>query len=162
MRMAWIVALALAAAVAMPAYAQKKPAAGEPPETMRELRKQLMSDKKKIVVASLPLTDEEAKGFWPIYEDYQKALAQINDRMATMIVAYAKEHNAASLTDEKASALLERYVRIEEDEVKLKRQFIPRLAKVLPGRKVARYIQIENKIRAIVKYEIAGEVPLAK
>jgi hypothetical protein len=31
----------------------------------------------------------------------------------------------------------------------------------LPGRKVARYIQIENKIRAIVKYEIAAEVPLA-
>ena len=162
MRMAWIVALAFAAAAAMPAYAQKKPAGAEPADTMRELRKQLMSDKKKIVVANLPLTDEEAKGFWPIYEDYQKGLNQINDRMATMIVAYAKEHNAATLTDDKASALLDRYVRIEEDEIKLKRQFIPRLAKVLPGRKVARYIQIENKIRAVVKYEIAGEVPLAK
>jgi hypothetical protein len=28
--------------------------------------------------------------------------------------------------------------------------------------KVTRYLQIENKIRAIVKYELAGEVPLAK
>jgi hypothetical protein len=31
---------------------------------------------------------------------------------------------------------------------------------VLPERKVVRYLQIENKIRAIVKYELAGAVPL--
>jgi hypothetical protein len=78
------------------------------------------------------------------------------------MVAYAKEYNANSLTDEKASALLDRSFAIEEAEIKLKRSFVPRLAKVLPGRKVARYMQIENKIRAIVKYELAGQVPLAK
>jgi hypothetical protein len=44
----------------------------------------------------------------------------------------------------------------------MKRSFVPKLSKVLPGLKVARYMQIENKIRAIVKYEIAGEVPLAQ
>jgi hypothetical protein len=38
---------------------------------------------------------------------------------------------------------------------------VPKLAKVLPGRKVARYMQLENKVRALVRYEIAGEVPLA-
>ena len=46
--------------------------------------------------------------------------------------------------------------------LKLKKAFVPKLSKVLPGIKVARYLQIENKIRAIVKYEIAGEVPLAQ
>jgi hypothetical protein len=34
--------------------------------------------------------------------------------------------------------------------------------KILPQMKVARYLQIENKIRALVKYELAGEVPLVK
>jgi hypothetical protein len=33
---------------------------------------------------------------------------------------------------------------------------------VLPGLKAARYMQIENKIRALVKYELAAEVPLVK
>ena len=47
-------------------------------------------------------------------------------------------------------------------EVKMKKAFVPKLSKVLPGLKVARYMQIENKIRAIVRYEIAGEVPLAQ
>ena len=156
----WILGLVLAAAV-MPAHAQKQ-AGGDPADTMRILRKELMVDKKKVVAANMTLTEAEAKGFWPIYEDYQKTLHQINDRLATMLVSYAKEHNATSLTDDKAIALLDRYLGIEEDEVKLKRTFVPRLAKVLPGRKVARYMQIENKIRAIVKYEIAGEVPLAQ
>jgi hypothetical protein len=35
-----------------------------------------------------------------------------------------------------------------------------KLYSALPAVKVARYIQIENKIRAIVKLEIAAEVPL--
>jgi hypothetical protein len=31
---------------------------------------------------------------------------------------------------------------------------------VLPATKVARYLQIENKIRAIVKFELAALIPL--
>ena len=46
--------------------------------------------------------------------------------------------------------------------MKLKRSYVPRLEKVLPGVKVARYIQIENKIRAIAKYELAAQIPLVK
>jgi len=32
----------------------------------------------------------------------------------------------------------------------------------VPGGKVARYLQIENKIRAVIKYELAGTIPLAR
>jgi hypothetical protein len=71
-------------------------------------------------------------------------------------------HNAGKLTDARARALMDRYLGAEEAEVRLKRTFAKRLDKVLPGMKVTRYLQIENKIRAIVKYELAGEVPLAK
>jgi len=51
---------------------------------------------------------------------------------------------------------------IETAEVALKKSYIPKLEKVLPEVKVARYYQIENKIRALVKYELAGKIPLAK
>jgi len=78
-----------------------------------------------------------------------------------VMVSYAKEYDARSLTDAKAMQLLDEVIAVDEAESRLKRSFVPRLSKVLTGRKVARYLQIENKIRAIVKYEIAGEVPLA-
>jgi hypothetical protein len=108
-----------------------------------------------------PAREAEAKAFWPLYEAYQQELHKINDRIAMTIVDYAKEFNANTLTDAKAAQLLQQSIAIEEAEIKLKRTFVPKLGKVLPGRKIARYIQIENKVRAIVKYEIAGEVPLA-
>ena len=144
------------------AYAQNKAPAKKAADDMSALREQLKGDKKKIVTANLELTEAEAKNFWPLYDEYQKELDKINDRLAMVIVSYAKEYKAKSLTDEKAMKLLEQAFAVEEAEVKAKRAMIPKLAKVLPGRKVARYLQIENKIRAIVKYEIAGEVPLAR
>jgi len=145
-----------------PLFAQTSPAMDQPAENMRILREQLKADKKQVVTANLELTQAEAKVFWPVYEEYQKELHGINDRLAMLIVAYAKEHNANSLTDAGAVDLIERAIAVEEAEAKLKRTFLPKLGKVLPGRKVARYMQIENKIRAIVKYELAAEVPLAK
>jgi hypothetical protein len=152
--------LATALAVA-PAFAQAPAPAAKPTDSMQVLREKLKSDKKLLVAANMDLTEAEAKKFWPVYEEYQKELAKINDQMATTIVAYAKEYNAKTLTDEKAVQLTRQAITVEEAESKLKRAFLAKLGKALPGRKVARYLQIENKIRALVKYEIASEVPLA-
>jgi len=156
------VALVLAAALATsPAWAQSKPEAAKPADNMQILRDKLQGDKKLLVATNMELTEAEAKAFWPVYEAYQKDLHKINDQMATTIVGYAKEYKAGSLTDAKALSLLNESIAIEEAETKLKRTYLPKLGKVLPGRKVARYMQLENKIRAVIKYEIAGEVPLA-
>jgi len=172
-RYALLLAAALAAspvlaqtkpAPAKPAAAQPaaaKPAAAKPVDSMQVLREKLTADKKLLVAANMDLTEAEAKKFWPLYDEYQKELNKLNDRIAMVIVAYAKEYNADSLTDAKATSLLEQSFAIDEAESKLKRSFLPKLAKALPGRKVARYMQLENKVRALVKYEIAGEVPLA-
>jgi len=154
-------ALAVTPALAQTKPAPAKPAAAAPADNMQILRDKLKGDKKLLVAANMELTEAEAKKFWPLYEEYQKELAKINDQLAMTITAYAKEYNAGSLTDANATQLLNQSIATEESETKLKRSFIPKLAKVLPGRKVARYMQIENKIRALVKYEIAGEVPLA-
>ena len=161
MKIAHYTLLFVAAMIATPVFPQGKPAVDKPADNMQILREKLKADKKLVVAANMDLTEAEAKGFWPLYEEYQKELQKINDRLATAIVAYAKEYNAKSLTDDKATKLLDEALAVEESETKLKRASVPKLSKVLPGRKVARYVQIENKIRAIVKYEIAAEVPLA-
>jgi hypothetical protein len=147
--------------LAAPAISQTKPAADKPADSMQVLREKLQGDKKQLIAANMDLTEAEAKGFWPIYEAYQKDLNKLNDQIATTIVAYAKEYNAKSLTDAKARQLLDQSIAIDESETRLKKSYVPKLAKVLPGRKVARYMQLENKVRALVRYEIAGEVPLA-
>jgi hypothetical protein len=153
--------LAMVACLATSALSQTKPAADKSADSMQVLREKLQGDKKQLIAANMDLTEAEAKGFWPIYEAYQKDLNKLNDQIATTIVAYAKEYNAKSLTDAKARQLLDQSIAIDESETRLKKSYVPKLAKVLPGRKVARYMQLENKVRALVRYEIAGEVPLA-
>jgi hypothetical protein len=49
---------------------------------------------------------------------------------------------------------------VEDDESLLRQALALKLNGVLPGRKAVRYLQLENKVRALIKYEIAAEVPL--
>jgi len=153
-----IVACVLAFAL-IPAFAQGKPAAAD---NMQILRDKLKADKKLVVAANMELTEAESKAFWPVYDDYQKELAKINTRTADLIKAYAKEYNAGSLTDDRAKKMIDEMLAIEDAEVKMKRSFVPKLAKALPGKKVARYLQIEGKVRAVIKYELADGVPLVQ
>ena len=110
----------------------------------------------------MELTETEAKGFWPIYDEYQKDLQKINRRIANLLDSYAADFRSKSLTDDKAKKLIDEAIAIEQAEVNLKSTYAPKLSKVLPIKKVARYLQIENKIRAVVKYDLAQGVPLMK
>ena len=152
-----IVLIALVAAFAVPATAQDKGTTN-----MEILRQKVKADKKLVVASNMNLTEAEAKAFWPIYEEYQTELRKVNDQLAAVIVNYAKDFNANTLTDDKALRLVDQMMMAEQADTTLKQTFVPKLSKVLPGKKVARYVQIENKIRAIVKYELAGGVPLAQ
>ena len=137
--------------------AQDKPA-----DNMQILRDKIKADKKLVVATNMELTESEAKGFWPIYDQYQKDLQKINRRIVALLESYAADFRGKSLTDEKAKKLIEEAVAIEQAEANLKSTYAPKLSKVLPVRKVARYLQIENKIRALVKYELAAGVPLVQ
>ena len=152
-----MVMVAALVGLAIPAAAQQKPA-----DNMQILMEKVKADKKLLVANNMALTESEAKGFWPVYEEYQKDLTAINQRIIKMIESYAADYRAKSLTDEKAKKLVEEMVAIEQAEAGMKAAYAPKLGKVLPQMKVARYLQIENKIRALVKYELAGGVPLVQ
>ncbi|MEP6604804.1 MAG: hypothetical protein ABJA60_01650 [Nitrosospira sp.] len=66
------------------------------------------------------------------------------------------------MPDSTANKLVEEALAVEMAEVKLKQSYVPKLSKALPGAKVARYLQIENKIRAIVRFELASDIPLVE
>ena len=142
---------------AMPGLAQDKPA-----DNMQILRDKIKADKKLVVATNMELTESEAKDFWPIYDQYQRDLQKINQRIANVLEGYAADFRGKSLTDEKAKKLIEEAVAIEQAEANLKSTYAPKLSKVLPVKKVARYLQIENKIRAVVKYDLAQGVPLVQ
>ena len=143
--------------IVSPVVAQEKQA-----DNMQILREKIKADKKLLVAANMEMTESEAKGFWPVYEEYQKDLSTINERIGKLIGNYAADYRANTLTDDKAKILIDELVAIEQGEAWLKTSYVPKLNKVLPPKKVARYLPIENKIRAAVKYELASQVPLVQ
>jgi hypothetical protein len=152
-----VVACALAAGLAATAMAQDKGTTN-----MEILRQKIKADKKLVVAANLNLTDAEGKAFWPVYDAYQKDLQQTNQRMAAAIVAYADAYNKGPVTNEVAKKLLDEVLAIEDAEAKQKSAAVPKILAALPAMKAARYIQIENKIRAVIRYELAANIPLVE
>lgn len=128
--------------------------------TMEILREKVRADKKLVVATALDLTETEAGAFWPVYNAYQSDMIVHYDRVQKLIGDYAKAY--ASMTDETAAKLLSDYLALETNQVGLMNAYAPRFQKVLPAKKVARLYQIENKVRALVNYELAREIPLIK
>jgi hypothetical protein len=152
-----IILVVLAAAVATPATAQDKGTSN-----MEILRQKVKADKKLVVALNMGLTEAEGKAFWPLYDAYQKDLGQINERLRKTIGAYADAYNKGPVPNATAKTLLDEALDIEEAEVTLKRSYVPKLETALPAAKVARYLQIETKIRALVRYELAANIPLVE
>jgi len=138
------------------AFAQSKSTDVE----LQTLRDKLKVDKKLVVTANMDLNETEGKAFWPIYDAYQKDLQSLNDRLAKAILAYAEAYNKDTLTDEQATSLTSMALSIDQDEITMRKTYANKLKGVLSGKKVARYLQLENKIRAVIRYEMADAIPL--
>lgn len=148
----------LVMSLALPAFAADAGATSN----MEILRQKVSADKKLVVASNMSLTDAEAKAFWPIYDAYQRDIHQINERITVLINSYALAYNMGAVLSDTAKQLLSESIAIELAEAKLKQSYVPKLGKALPAVKVARYIQIENKIRAIIRYELAAGIPLVE
>src|SRR4030095_15139666 len=106
------------------------------------------ANRKALVAVNLNLTDEEAKRFWPAYDQYQQQMNAVEDRLVKVIEDYTA--NFKNLTDEKAMQIVKDYLAVEADRVKVRQDNLPAFSAALPGRKVARFYQIEDKIDAVV------------
>jgi len=127
---------------------------------MEILKEKLKADKKLLVAGNMELTDAEAKQFWPVYESYQKDLEAVNKQLFKTIKEYSEAFNKGSIPNDQAKKLLGEALSVEEQETKLKRTYAEKLEKVIPSAKVARYIQMETKIRSLIKFEMAQQIPL--
>jgi len=156
MKIIQLMLLCIVALTATSVIAQDKPA----DTNMQILLDKVKADKKLVVATNMDLTDAEGKAFWPIYDLYQKDLQGINDRLGKTILAYADAYNNKTLTDAQAMQLTNEAIAIDQDEVTLRKSYAAKLNRVLPAKKTARYLQIENKIRAGIRYDLASGIPL--
>ena len=123
-------------------------------------RSEIQSDRQAIVASNLPLTDEQAKAFWPLYREYRNDMQTVNDQLVNLVQEYGQQYQ--SLNDQQAADLMKRYLKYQKEVTAVKEKYAPRFAKVLPQTTVLRFYQIENKMDTIVMLSVAAQIPLAK
>jgi uncharacterized protein YaaN involved in tellurite resistance len=121
---------------------------------------QLQTDKRAIMLATLGLTDAEVQAFTPIYDKYQGEMKKIFTRGADIMNKYASNYD--TMTDDAANDLLKEFFEAREDRADLLKEYAKKLGGKLPATKVLRFVQIENKLTALLDWQAAQVVPLTK
>jgi hypothetical protein len=157
------IAHGLAAVVLFATPVAAETAPGDPPaDNMALVMEKAKADKKLLVAENMGLTESEAAGFWPVYDAYQKDLTALDERLAALIDRYAAVYRTDSVDDATAKELITENLAIDEAEVAMRKSYVDKLGAVVPAKKAARYLQLESKLRAILRYQLAAGIPLAK
>ena len=123
-----------------------------------ELRKDIQMDVTDLITTSMGFTANEAAAFWPLYKEYQEKRTKIEDERVAIIKQYAEQID--DLSDEQAMQLVKRYAAYEDARLGAKRELVKKLEKVLPGKTVARYAMVQNRVDMVLDLELAADIPL--
>lgn len=126
---------------------------------MEVQREVLKTEKKAVVAEAMMFTDTESAAFWPLYNEYNEKMYIHNTKIYNLVKDYA-ENYGEKMTNDKAIEIFTNSMKIEAELAKLERSYFKKFQKILSGKKAARYMQLENKIKALIDAELALEIPL--
>ncbi len=165
----WLVGVPLALGICTLAGAQtppakapeaKAPAAKAPDidKLVELLRQDVRAQKSDIIAKTMKFDAAQSAAFWPVYKAYEAERQTLgNDRLA-VIQDFADHFE--SLNDANAKGLLDRSLVIEEKRVALEKRYAAEFLKVLPGKTVARFFQVESRLNNLISLELSSQIPL--
>jgi hypothetical protein len=154
----FVLLLAFAAANST-ALAQRETADGvEVEKDLALLRRDIRAEKKKLIAANVSLTETEATKFWPVYDQYVAEMTRHNDEFYSVIKDYAAHQK--TITDAQAGSMIKRWVEIQIAQAQTRQKYIPLFERVIPGKKVALFFQIDRRLYALLDLQVASQIPL--
>lgn len=138
--------------------------AGAPnPEPISEseialMRRDLRSEKKKLIALNVTLTEDEAIKFWPVYDQYVTEMRKWNDEFYATISDYSQ--NGKNWTDAQAAAMLDKWVKIQMEQAKTRQKYIPMIEKTIPPKKAALFFQIDRRLYVLMDLQVSTFLPL--
>jgi Spy/CpxP family protein refolding chaperone len=124
------------------------------------LRKDLKRNKVAIITELMQLTPDEAAKFWPVYNEYDKALVALADERIALTRRYAE--NSKTIDDAGITSVANGLMDVESRRVQLKKQYFERMSKTVSVRQAARFLQIENQIEKLIDLQIMSMLPIVE
>ena len=123
-------------------------------------RSLIQAQRQELVADAMDLTADEEKKFWPLYREYRGEMAKIGDRVVQLIMDYAEAYRDNKVTDANATTMLDEHLKLEEAKLGTRKKYLKPFREILPGAKVTRFYQIENKLDTVVNMDLVREIPL--
>ena len=124
------------------------------------MRQDLKKDKVSILTEIMDLGPEQSAKFWPVYNEYDQALTKLKDERLTFIRMYAD--NASSLSDEMATKIATGMMDVESRMQGLRKQYFPRVSKVLTAKGAVRWLQVEAQVEKLIDLQILSNLPIVE
>jgi hypothetical protein len=83
---------------------------GDPDQEIALLRQNLRTKKRQLIGQNLPLSDQEAEKFWPVYNHYAEELKQINAGQFGLIESHGERW--ATMSDQDALIYIRRWIEV--------------------------------------------------
>jgi hypothetical protein len=106
----------------------------------------------------MKLSPDDAKKFWPLYDQYEADMEKIDDRHMHEL----ENFGYANLNEQDAGSKLDEVIAIQQARLDTEKLYIPKFRAVLTQVQTTRFFQIDSKLRALLQCDIARMVPLVK
>ena len=124
-------------------------------ERRDEVMKRIEAIKVGFFTKELDLTPEEAKAFWPVYEEYQNRLEAQKDARRVLLNNVAKFPE--EMNDDELNELIDHRTEQAKQALDARLDFIQSIREFLPPIKVVRYYKAEDEFRSNVLERIKKE-----
>ena len=122
------------------------------------LKRNVQKESKKLIEQNLGLTKEQAKIFWPIYDEYDSALLEFTNERLQNISDYLT--NYEDLDDTKAESLLRKALDLDQKKLNIQQEYYNKLIAVLPATIVGKFFQLDQYIELLIQLQRSESIPL--
>jgi hypothetical protein len=124
------------------------------------LRQNLQAESKKIITKNMDLSDSEAAGFWPLYNQYAAEVRKVNDTRFGLVKDYARIYK--TMTPQEADNIIRLLAQADQTIISLRLEYLPKFEQVLPGTKAALFMQLDRRLDSLFNVQIASQLPAIK
>jgi hypothetical protein len=125
----------------------------------QEFIKELQTDKREIMLNTLALKPDQLAAFTPIYDEYQAEMKTLYTT-GTNLLNRLFVSDYGGMTDEESKALQKAYFKLRHDRLDLLEKYSRKLDRKLPETKVLQFVQVENKVQALLDVAAAASIPI--
>jgi len=120
----------------------------------------IRQQKKNYLANMMELTPQEKEAFWSVYDQYESGLSKLRSKRIELAVDFLQNH--ASLSDAEAIDMLNQKLELDAADLKFKQSYVAKFMQVLPGRKVVRFYQAENRFDTAATAELYRNIPVIR